>query len=566
MAFGVRVRRLRTSGGDELLASPEGIVAIVGPNNSGKSAFLRELHYYLSQGPGAVPPLGLVLAEVEVEKEGEVADLLDWLQQHAYSQIRTTERVYKRAHADWTGEGQLSNNWNFGPGFAQLAPFIAFLAQAEGRLGQLGGSGQYDVMNDRPGNPMQVLYARRDLEEKLSQLSVEAFGIGVTLNRFGSTLVLLWGEVDETPPPFPAEEYMERLRGLQPVQNQGDGVKSFLGTMLLLLTASYPLVFIDEPEAFLHPPQAQLMGRKLRSELPAGTQAFVATHSLDVVEGLLEGAGRPVTIGRLTRSGDVNRLSVLNPGAVEHLWRDPLLRYSNVLEGLFHRGVVVCEGDADCRFYNAVLDVARSDEGSPPHDLLFTHCGGKQRIATVVRALRAVDVPVVVIADFDVLREAQPFGEIITALGRDPALFEGRRNSIAAGLSARARSPSRAFVIEEVQNVLTASDDPSVTRDEADTIRTITRWEDGWKSAKESGLASIPRGGEYNAAEGLLDDLREVGLIVVGVGELEGWVREVGHKGPRWVVEVLEQNLHVAAELSARRFVDAAANAITSAE
>lgn len=60
---------------------------------------------------------------------------------------------------------------------------------------------------------------------------------------------------------------------------------------------------------------------------------------------------------RLTRNGEINHAAVLNEQDVKDLWSDPLLRYSNVLDGLFHDAVVLCESDSDFRYYQAVLDV-----------------------------------------------------------------------------------------------------------------------------------------------------------------------------------------------------------------
>lgn len=40
-------------------------------------------------------------------------------------------------------------------------------------------------------------------------------------------------------------------------------------------------------------------------------------------------------------------------------------------------------------------------------DTLFTHCGGKNRMNDVVSALKAVDVPVIAICDFDILNSSQ---------------------------------------------------------------------------------------------------------------------------------------------------------------
>ena len=36
---------------------------------------------------------------------------------------------------------------------------------------------------------------------------------------------------------------------MTPVQSQGDGVKSFIGLMLALVSAQYPVIVVDEPEA-----------------------------------------------------------------------------------------------------------------------------------------------------------------------------------------------------------------------------------------------------------------------------------------------------------------------------
>ncbi|MEJ7719063.1 MAG: hypothetical protein WKF58_00755 [Ilumatobacteraceae bacterium] len=87
---------------------------------------------------------------------------------------------------------------------------------------------------------------------------------------------------------------------------------------------------------------------------PSGKQVFLATHSSDVVQGLLGAPEVPVTIVRIVREGDRNPISVLPHDQVEALWQDPLLRHSDIFEGLFHPTTVICEADADCRFSRSV--------------------------------------------------------------------------------------------------------------------------------------------------------------------------------------------------------------------
>lgn len=161
------------------------------------------------------------------------------------------------------------------------------------------------------------------------------------------------------------------------------------------------------------------------------------------LRGLLDSSASNLTVVRLVRDGDVNRSSQLEPERVRELWRDPLLRYSNVLDGLFHDGVVLCEAAVGVRFYQAVLDpIAAGEPESRRPDLLFTHCGGKARMKTVIEALRAVDVPVRAVADFDVLREKEPLRSIVQGLGGEWASVEDDWRVLKSALDSATRKVS----------------------------------------------------------------------------------------------------------------------------
>ena len=75
----------------------------------------------------------------------------------------------------------------------------------------------------------------------------------------------------------------------------------------------------------------------------------------------------------------------------------------------------------------------------------------------------------------------------------------------------------------------------------------------------------VPQGQPTERVERLLANLREVGLFVVEVGELERFAPEVGGHGPTWVNAVHEQGLHANGSLTeARDFVVAVASPATS--
>lgn len=556
MPLGLHYAQIVFSDGTSVDLPADGVVALVGPNNSGKSVALRDLLSLLST-PQPPPTPRLVVREARLERAGTEDELIEWIEGNSFGLERADGRHFRKVNAGPIAESAMRNEWrNENPYFPTLTGFLVFFAEAANRLGLVGGSGAYDPINDAPSNPMQVLFARPDLEERISEAAHEAFGTGLTLSRiFGGQLDLFMGTIDVEPSIVPSREYIDAIYGLPGLQSQGDGIRSFMGIMLALITAQFRLVFVDEPEAFLHPPQARLLGRKLATEAPRGTQVFVATHDLDVLHGLLDPIDQPVTVVRLVRDGDVNRAAVLEPDDLREIWSDPLLRYSNVLEGIFHRGAVISESDSDSRFYAAVLDAMRDEEALPPHDLLFTQSGGKDRFPLVVRALRAADVPVAVIADFDVLREEQLLRRIVEALGAPWGPLQDEWRRVAAAISAIGTAPPVLAVKQQVNEILDAAPPGLLTRDDARRIKDATRVDDGWARVKQGGLAMVPQGEASEQARSLLDRLAALGLHVVPVGELERWVPEIGGHGPPWISEVLRQNRHVQDVGPARDFL-----------
>lgn len=77
------------------------------------------------------------------------------------------------------------------------------------------------------------------------------------------------------------------------IADQGDGIKAFLKLLMTLQDNAVNVVFVDEPETFLHPPQRRAIGEAIVSAVNKGKQVFVATHDADVVRGLLTGDFSP---------------------------------------------------------------------------------------------------------------------------------------------------------------------------------------------------------------------------------------------------------------------------------
>ena len=132
-------------------------------------------------------------------------------------------------------------------------------------------------------------------------------------------------------------------------------MRSFASVILRLLAPTTPSVLLlDEPEAFLHPPQAKLLGEIIAQNKPTEAQLFVATHSPDVLHGLITIAPENLHVLRMQRDGNVNRVLELDKELVKEVSRDPLMMQSSVMSGGFHERVIICESYADCMFYSSV--------------------------------------------------------------------------------------------------------------------------------------------------------------------------------------------------------------------
>ena len=350
----VWLKSISFKGGTNLALAQHEVIVVVGPNNSGKSLLLRELEGWLTQGL-ARP---LVVGGVTIEASSTPDELVHWARSITSQRILLTggpnpplDLPYGRIH-----QSQVSGEWGqglSGRGFSQTASIFLTLLTADGRLHLTQSTGAFDSANAPPTNPIQHLFENEETELRLSELVSQAFGEDMVVNRGAGSQIHL--HLGERPKPLPgkdrlSKEFRQAVHDMQLVNAQGDGVRAFVGLLLNTLVLDRDITLVDEPEAFLHPPQARLLGRVLATEIPKPRQRIVATHSSDILRGLLDDPRSPVRVLRVRRNGAEGAIAELKPELVREVWKDPLLRYSGVFDGLFHQGVIVCESDSDCRF------------------------------------------------------------------------------------------------------------------------------------------------------------------------------------------------------------------------
>jgi len=533
------------------------IVVFVGPNNSGKSASLKDILNKVQD------PLtkSNVVKEISIKREGDLNELLSWLKvvskeseddpsNPAYSRLGGRVHV-SQARIFWDANQA---------GLQKLASFFIYHLSTESRLQAADPAPIISLTNDPLTHPIHYLQKYDNKEHIVSKYFNKAFGLDLIVHRNAGKDVPLYCGV--RPVLKKGEDrvsigYIEGLEKLSTLHTQGDGMRSFVGVILHSLVVDHSTVLIDEPEAFLHPPQARLLGKMLVENAPDKRQLFISTHSSDFIKGLLDAETDRVKILRIQRDGTVNHIKELNDSGIKSIWADPLLRYSNILDGLFHKKVVICESDSDCRFYAAVMDAVFSgDSGDTKPDIMFTHCGGKDRLPVVIHALSKLGVPVAVVADFDVLNKENPLRKIYESLDGEWNEISTDWNRIKKAVEQKKAELSTDEVKKDITVILESSEGKIFPAASRSNINKVLKQSSPWAIAKGVGKSYIPSGDSTQSYDQLNTKLKSKGLYVVEYGELEGFVRSVGNHGPKWVNDVLSKDLLSDPELSnARDFV-----------
>ena len=536
-------------GGCRIPLAKDSILVIVGPNNTGKSATLGALVSSISSGPPSQscldgPPRGHFGQTWE-----EVWDALEPYRFGSEIILPSGQRMHEAMLPERMAQGNLS-------------PFGGLLATFLSTFNRLNDSGpaMWPNLDQNAGaalHPFHLLYTNADLEERASTLTKRAFKQDLVIDRMNGPSVV--AHIGPKPQLESGEdrispEYIGRIKRLPRLDRQGDGVRSFVSIVSRIVGEQRPLLFIDEPEAFLHPPQARMIAEAI-AEYGGGRQTFIATHSSDVLQGLLANSSRRVQVVRLARRQEEFSASHMPSAQIVDLWNDPILRFSNILDGLFHDGVVVAEADGDCRFYEAMAAAAVTAEQRP--DIHYTYTGGKDRIPLVVRALKSLNVPVASALDFDVLNREQPLRSIIEAHGGDWREFEADLGAIQASVEAKAEFLSTARFIKEVSAQLKECGQSEVVPVTVlREIRKLIRKASPWDAVKLAGLSALQQGGVTVLALRLLERLKAIGIFVVPVGEMEGFCRTIEPRKNRWVEAVLKRQLSSDPDLGeARKFV-----------
>jgi len=553
----VWLSEIEFSDNSKVLIEENDIVVIVGPNNAGKSATLKETAQMLQQKSNK----GKVVLDITINKNGSKEDLISYISEFSQKNFQGNPLPSYQGYKFNIYQGTAENYWNnIQNGISELSNIFVNTLSTEQRLSAANPPQSIKITTNAPQHPIHFLQKNDTLELKFSEYFKQAFGNDLIVHRNAGNEVPLY--VGKKPKPKKGEDrisegYLRELEKLDLLHLQGDGMRSFVGVLLNAFISNHSILFIDEPEAFLHPPQARLLGKMLAKDLPSKRQLFLATHSEDFLKGLLDSNVQNLKIIRIQRNNSINEISVLNSADINEIWSDSLLRHSNVLGGLFHSKVVICESDSDCRFFSAILSSQYDDLGTIAPDILFIHCGGKHRVPTVIKALKKLNVPISIVTDFDVLNNINPIKSIYENLGGDWNEVEKDWKLVKTEIERKRPEFLTEDLKEEIKGVFDSTSDRIFPKEKISEINRALKKASPWTEAKQVGKAYIPSGNATQAFERIQIKFKTNGFYILEVGELECFDKSIGNHGPKWVNEVLEKNLKTDIELeSARKFVN----------
>ncbi|QDY99071.1 ATP-binding protein [Nitratireductor mangrovi] len=427
----LRSIRLGFTDSDEIELQASGVIVFVGPNNSGKTTVLSEIANALS---GGTWPRAKIVRDFEFI-DFEPADVHRWLHDIAGEGKRepqddkvTLHALGKRKTTIVTMAGTLGSHSKEYIANSVLS-WGTQLYSPEAIEPILEPQDQGDLLSS-----FSSLVGRLFHDEALKHRVREiiAGGIGQYLvidpSENGKLTIRLAAAEPQVDERSLDRESLRILRSASSLDQFSKGIRSFVAQIVAASVHREPYYLVDEPDAYLHPPLARLAGRRM-TEAVLKRKGFlaVATHSPDFISGCLDATAR-VTIVRLAYKDGRSRGLQISSDTLAQILKDPRIRSSSFVSGLFHDGVVVTEDDSDRVFYENIYGRLLRDKATLPM-LQFVNVNGKSAMAKVTGPLNKFGVPAVALPDIDFLKAGGgEFEALLRAAGCSPSeLIEMQR-------------------------------------------------------------------------------------------------------------------------------------------
>ena len=404
---------------------------LVGPNNSGKSQVLKDIENYCygTDEPGLKILKEVIFAIPESGSDAEITELLTTFKKDPPEnrKIEGTDIFLKSPDFRRIGNTieYVIDLWQYKARLKQgkvsgVRPEISSMFTA-----RLDGRNRFNLVLPRnignlssPENFVITLYTNDQNREWFRDVIFNEFGWYCYLDSTQGNIKIKLSKdkIDSDQEKSHSQKTIDFFNQANSIDDVGDGIQAFVGLLLAVSSLPHRIILIDEPEAFLHPPQARHLGGHLTDLAnERGASLITSTHSADFLMGCLEKSVNS-TILRLTYNGTKGVVKQLSSPDVISIMKDSLLRSTNTLNALFHKSSIVTESDGDRVFYS---EINRHLEGKNLGlvDSLFLNAHGKTDAHRIIGILRKIGIPTACVYDLDVLNlQSNQWNEIYKSI------------------------------------------------------------------------------------------------------------------------------------------------------
>lgn len=519
------------------------LTVIVGPNNSGKSRILKDINELITKEN----PKTNIVKSLEAKMPKDMDDFmssykLEIEEQNNYFYLRGLDSEMKNSlnlHLGDTGwksifnENLKSKNKYFYGQFRSLfgSKFVTFLNTSD----RLNLACNRNIINNETNLLTEFYNSGRESEDKLRKVIKEAFKLDIRLDS--SYLGQIKFRIAECLDNIPSDQrdirqmYMDKE--IPVLDDQGDGIKSFVATSISMILGNKDILLLDEPEAFLHPPQAIKLGEMIAEYSKTNGNVIVSTHSADILKGII-GKRIDVNIIRVERTGDDSKINIIDPNDIREIATNPLFSSSRVLDGIFYKGCVVVEADADAAFYQRVYRQLEKID-----DIHYTNAHNKQTVTKVIKMYKKMGVKSAGIVDFDMLRIDSEFRQGLKNIRLEQekinSIFELRK-PIIDEINSSVINDKLEDLKNELENIikmveekrLEGSEEEDIIKSAIREMSKIKEDRSQWSKYKDGGVNELI--GTKDKFDCIYNECKSEGLFIVPVGELESWLIDYGIK------------------------------------
>lgn len=478
------------------------LTIFVGPNNSGKSQALRDIEILLASN---IPQKVISHVSIKNILPEEILDALRPMIRKLKNGNISISSLKQRVNTlfRFSDFEERIQNVSMARGF--IYNHLTQRLDGEARLSLLNPVNSGDLL-DPQTSELSNIFHNESLRKRIRALTYTAFQRYLVIDP--TALGSLRVRMALRPPSDESEEqsWDARARAFHeaatPIGEFSDGVKAYTGLLVATMSSGARIILIDEPEAFLHPALARALGGQLAVIAKERTSNVItSTHSSEFLMGCVE-SGIDVQIVRLTYSDSKATARALSPDDLRLLMKDPLLRSTNMLNALFHTGVVVGESDADRAFYQEINYRLQSSQSGGAAGALFLHAQNKQTVPRIVGPLRKLGIPAAAIVDIDVLKDGGTEWTRFLEAGQVPSAMHS------------------ALAIQRK------------------TLKDL--FDKTGRDMKRDGGVKLLTSNDQEACRQLFEQLSQYGLFIIPHGELEAWLQSLGAKGhgANWLIDI----------------------------